>query len=293
MDIHRLELFIDLTQTLSYTETAERQFTTQSNVSKQIIALEKELNIALFERSHRKITLTKLGETVLPFAVAIVENYQTMFEELEKQATQKELSLNILTIPTMANYHGFELITRFLKENHDVQVQLKESEGNQLFPFLDKSANHLIFARTFEAPCSDYDCLLTEEDEFVAVLSKHHPLANREKISLADLKAETFVMLEESTLLFQPTVALCKKAGFEPQVLFTSARIDLLLNMVENELGITLLMKKTIGKNWHQRVQVVPITPTEKSYLSFIRKKDTASKASHRFWSYITNNRSY
>jgi LysR family transcriptional activator of glutamate synthase operon len=286
MDIHKFEIFIDLTQTLSYTETAERQFTSQSNVSKQIIALEKELNVSLFERSHRKITLTKSGELLLPYALELVNDYQAMCEALDNQAAKEDRSLSISTIPTLANYQGFGLVTQFMKDHPEISVQLKEAEGNQLFPFLDESRNHLIFARTFDAPCSEYDILLTEEDAFVTVLSKNHPLASQPLIQLADLKDEKFVLLEDSTLLFQPAVDLCMKAGFTPNIQFKSSRIDLLLNMVENELGIALLMKKTIEKNWQNHVEVVPITPTETSYLSFIRKKGNQTNASRQFWNY-------
>lgn len=292
MDIHKLEIFIDLSETLSYTETAERQFTTQSNVSKQIIALEKEWQVQLFERAHRKITLSPLGELALPHAKVIVAQYQKMQAQLKEQIAKEELSLSILTIPTMANYRGFELITHFFKEHPEVSLQLKEGEGNQLFPFLNESGNHLIFARTFDTTDPDFDWLVTEEDEIVAVLAKGHPLASRALIPLAELKAEKFVLLEEDTLLYQPTFDLCKQAGFEPEILFKSARIDLLLNMVENELGIALLMKKTIEKAWYEHVQIVPITPTQTSYLSFIRKKENPSKASRLLWQYILQHQS-
>lgn len=289
MDIHKLEIFIDLSETLNYTETAERQFTTQSNVSKQIIALEKELNAQLFERSHRKITLNPLGKLVLPHAKEIVTHYHKMQYHLNEQMIKETLSLSILTIPTMANYKGFELIAHFLKEHPEVSLQLKEGEGSQLFPFLNEIGNHLIFARTFQTTCPDFDWLVTEEDQFVAVLPKNHPLASKTLLQLVELKKERFVLLGEDTLLYQPTIELCKIAGFEPQIFFKSTRIDLLLNMVENELGVALLMKKTIEKAWYDSVQIIPITPTQTSYLSFIRKKEMPSKASCLLWQYLVD----
>lgn len=292
MDIHKLEIFIDLSETLSYTETAERQFTTQSNVSKQIISLEKEWQVQLFERAHRKITLSRLGEIALPHAKLIVNQYQKMQEQLKEQIANEQLSLSILTIPTMTNYKSFEQIMHFFKEHPEVSLQMREGEGTQLFPFLNESGNHLIFARTFDTTDSEFDWLVTEEDEIVAVLAKSHPLASRMLIPLAELKMEKFVFLDEDTLLYQPTINLCKQAGFEPEILFKSARVDLLLKMVQNELGIALLMKKTIDKAWHEQVHIVPITPTQTSYLSFIRKKDNPSKASRLLWQYLLQHQS-
>lgn len=287
MDIHKLEIFLDLTQTLSYTQTAVRQFTTQSNISKQILALEKELEVPLFDRTHRKITLTQAGETLLPHARSIIAQYHHLQNELAEKRNQEELTLSILTIPTMANYRGFSLITHFLKEHPEVNLQLKEGEGNELLPSLENSPSHVIFARTFDTETIDYDLFVTEEDRFVAVVAKTHPLANKPQIQLAELQKEKFVLLEKETLLHQPTLALCQKAGFTPQVLFQSARIDLLLNMVANELGVSILMEKTIEKNWLDSVAVLPITPTEVSRIGFMRQKNQHSTASRLFWQYL------
>lgn len=49
MDFQKLQLFVDLAETLNYSDTAAENFTTQSNVSKKITALEKELDSQLFE----------------------------------------------------------------------------------------------------------------------------------------------------------------------------------------------------------------------------------------------------
>lgn len=287
MDIHKLEIFIDLSETLNYTETAERQFTTQGNVSKQIIALEKEVGAPLFERAHRKISLNPLGRLLLPHAQEIVTHYQQMQQHLRAQLSQDSLVLAMLTIPTMANYYGFELIAKFLKHHPEVDLQLKEGEGNALVPFLKNGENHVIFARTFSRTSTEFDLLLTEEDRFVAVLPKNHPFAAKKTIDLIDLAKEQFVALEEDTLIYQPMVDLCHEAGFEPKINFRSARIDLLLHMIERDLGLSLLMDKSIGHYWRQRLAVVPVTPTKKSYLSFIRTKKSHSLASQMLWQYI------
>lgn len=61
MEIHKFEIFLSLASTLNYSETAVKMYTTQSNISKQILALEKDLGVSLFVRAHRKINLTPAG----------------------------------------------------------------------------------------------------------------------------------------------------------------------------------------------------------------------------------------
>lgn len=110
MDIHKFEVFLDLAETMNFTKTAERQFTTQGNISKQILSLETELDVKLFERAHRKIELTEAGSLLLPYVKNVVEQYHAMQEVLETYTQENNLSLNILTIPTMINYQGVSKI---------------------------------------------------------------------------------------------------------------------------------------------------------------------------------------
>ena len=84
MDQQKLTLFLDLTETLNYTETAERNFMTQGNVSKKINALEKELGIQLFDRSNRQIKLTEDGQLILEDVKRIVTDYQILEANLTK-----------------------------------------------------------------------------------------------------------------------------------------------------------------------------------------------------------------
>jgi len=74
MNIHRLEIFVDLSKTLNYNDTDENLYTTQGNISKQILALEKELSVSLFKREHRKIELTDEARIVLLYAQKIIDD---------------------------------------------------------------------------------------------------------------------------------------------------------------------------------------------------------------------------
>ncbi|MBQ7816807.1 MAG: LysR family transcriptional regulator, partial [Oscillospiraceae bacterium] len=62
MDIVQLKYFKAVADSGSFSEAAEIMFSAQSTVSKQIAALEKELNVQLFDRSKRRITMTEHGK---------------------------------------------------------------------------------------------------------------------------------------------------------------------------------------------------------------------------------------
>lgn len=293
MDIHKLKAFIDLTQTLSYTETAEHLFTTQGNISKQILAVEKELGVELFYRKHRKIQLTEAGKITLPFAQEIVEQFERLQETVNDYKEETNLLLHIYTIPTMPSYHGFEEITNFLKVHPEVKIQLTESESFELFPTPLEGRNHIVFARKFDENPDIWEWLRTEQDQFVAVLSKEHPLAYKKELELTDLAQENFLLLGKETNLYQPVIDLCHQVGFEPEITYEGTRIDLILTMIASRLGITIAMEKSVVNLLNDKVVAIPVTPNRISSLCFVRKKGTNGKASDMFWRYLQKNKKY
>src|SRR6476659_1554421 len=77
MDIHDLTVFAAATRHGSVTKAAQSLSTVQSNVTTRIRLLETELDVRLFHRSHRGITLTEKGQRLLPYAqqrLALIEN---------------------------------------------------------------------------------------------------------------------------------------------------------------------------------------------------------------------------
>ncbi|APX73264.1 LysR family transcriptional regulator (plasmid) [Companilactobacillus allii] len=290
MNIHRLEIFVDLSKTFNYTDTAENFYTTQSNISKQILSLEKELSVSLFKREHRKIELTNEGRIILPHAQKIIDDFTNLQHDLNDYQDAKNLTIEMYTIPTMPNYQSFNLITQFLKQHPEIHVQLKEEESNNLFTALKSDKCEMIFARTFSFDDDKLEYIPMEFDSFVAVLPKHHKYAKLNKLDIEDLAHDNFLILGKSTNLYTPVTDLCHNAGFNPKVMYEGSRVDLIMQMVENNMGISILMEKTVKSFKNNNFVTVPITSNVENELGFFRKKGKHSEASEVFWKFIKNN---
>ena len=75
---------------------------------------------------------------------------------------------------------------------------------------------------------------------------------------------------------------LCQAAGFTPNVTYKGVRNDILLSMVERDLGISILMRKSIQRQLTDKVVLRPLMPTQTSSLAFISpnlEKSAAVKA--------------
>ena len=285
MDQQKLQLFLDLTETLNYTETAERNYMTQGNVSKKISALEKELQVPLFDRSNRQIQLTEEGRLLLPDIKRIVRDYQVLTDSLSEYREKKERVLTIHTIPTMPNYRGFDLLTNFLKQHPEIHLNLKESEAMALGNF-EIEKNRVYFFRSLSEQ-TEKNYIITEKDRFVAVLPKCHPLAKNAVIALSDLADENFLILGLAESPYYSVEELCREAGFEPKITYQGTRIDLILRMIEEGLGVSLIMEKSLGNSLSDQLVTREIEPTNESFLNFYLSEDADAPAPKEFFQFL------
>ena len=82
MTLQQLEFSIAVAEQRHFTNAANELYVSQSTLSKQIIALEKELGIQLFVRNHRNVYLTCAGEEILEYIRRIVDEYVELQRQL-------------------------------------------------------------------------------------------------------------------------------------------------------------------------------------------------------------------
>lgn len=286
MDPLKLITFLDLAETLSYTETAERLYISQATVSKHILALEKSLDVALFIRDHHSVKLTDVGKTLIPLAKRVVTANDDLLHGIDQVKENRELTLNIHTIPSIGQYPAFSLITDFMKQYPEVRLNLAEAEAETLVPSLERHTSDIVFMRIFDLAKCHYDRLVQATDHFVVVLPKTHQLANRQTVSMAELAGESFLQLDETTNLYEPAMRLIRSVDPDTEVQYKGKRIDLILDMIKGGLGVSIVMANSVHLQDHADLVAVSLTPEVKSLLAFVRPLRNHSKASQMFWDY-------
>lgn len=291
MDIKKLEIFLNLSKTMNYSETAAQLFTTQGNISKQIITLEKELGTSLVDRSHRQIKLTSTGEIVTQMAPKIVSEFQNMQQKIQQNKQYVDQLLRIVTVPSVANYRGLELIINFHMKYPEIKLDLTEVEGDHVLDTLKNGGAGVVFARDFGILQNQYDSVITEEDCFVCLLPKDHPLAHQKTVALADLSQENFLLLGRETMLYDHVINLTKKAGFEPRVSYDGRQLKIILNMIEKGIGIAIVMDKSVDLPSDGSIIKRPIDLSENSQMLFMRNYNVKyPKAVELFWNFLQTN---
>ena len=116
------------------------------------------------------------------------------------------------------------------------------------------------------------------------VLPSSHQLADKESISIEELKSETFLQLSEQTQLLQPFLELCHLNHFEPQITYKGNRINMIIDLIENDLGISLMMEKMVRPFERKNIIWRPLDIKKDSMMVLMKLKENQSEAVRQFW---------
>ncbi len=304
MNTEYLHEFVVLAETKNFWEASERLFMNQSTLSKHIKTLESELGVSLFNRTTRHVDLTAYGKTFLPCARAISNaEYEGITAINRLQNIEKGL-LSIGTIPSMPQYSITMLLAQFQSQYPEATLRVTEDDPINLEKYLENKSCELIFTRESK-PDFENNFLNNGQivripylkDRMVVLLPKSHPLAKEKTLTLQQLKDENFCFIKEGSLMYEIAIDACRRAGFIPNIIFSSHRIDSILDMVSNQNCVALLMDKHVSTPVKAPIEMektapwtyIPIVPEINSQISICYDKtQPLSKTAKLFIDFCT-----
>ena len=133
MQIESLKLFCDLAETKSFTKAAQINGVTQSAVSQQISSLETKFAAALIERSKKKFTLTKEGETLYKYSNQIAQSYDELRHKIQEIQNVVTGAIKVVTIYSIGLHELPPYLKKFLKKHPTVNVSVEYRRATQLY----------------------------------------------------------------------------------------------------------------------------------------------------------------
>lgn len=276
MELNYIREFVVLAETESFLEASESLFISQSSLSKHIKALEKDLDLTLFDRSTRKVRLNEYGRTFLKYAKGIAHlqyQYQTALMNKHEKVYQ---TIALGSIPVMAPYCITDIIIKFKQENEKFAVNLIEGDSSELKMMLRQDKCELAFIRESKHSDDEFAKIPFTQDTLSVVLPAYHPLAKEKEIHIEQLQDEDFLLLQPNTMLYQICVEACHKAGFTPNIAFTGQRAENIIDLIEKGMGISLLMRKPIAYLSSTNVKIIDIAPIITTDIKLYYKKEKA-----------------
>ena len=130
MELHQLQTFVAVAETHGFSSAAQILNLTQSAVSSQIVRLEKDLGVRLFDRTTRSVVLTDAGTTLLPYARQLLNLSDTASSIVSGEGSRPALRLGITT--EQADRFLPEILRRFTPLHPDIGVQIDCSVSSVL-----------------------------------------------------------------------------------------------------------------------------------------------------------------
>lgn len=279
MELLQLIYFSKVAELEHMTNAAKELHLAQPALSKAVKSLEKELNVALFDRIGKRIYLNNNGKIVQKYAQNIFSNVKDMKAEIADTNQQLKKSL-IIAMKSAAAYKNLpDLIFKFEKQYPDIKIIIQQSYNPANFNQAD-----IIMHATKEKPCNPNSVILLKE-EILLALSYNHPLATKESISLNEVRDETFISMQKNTSLRKMTDEYCNLAGFEPRVILESDDLHSILELIQIGMGMSFIPDITWGNISNSKIKLLKINqPSCYRYITISWKNNTYMSTSAKLF---------
>ena len=284
MTFEQLQCFIASVEEKTFLDAAHSLNISKSSLSKQIIKLEQELGVMLWDRSRRKAGLTEAGNIFYQDALILLKQYSQSRNRLDRFRTESQLTLSVGTLPILTQYQLTPGFRDFQAAHPGIRLSLHEVEELELMEGFEKGIYDLVIGREAMFYGANCQTQLIAGDQLAAVLDSSHPLAFRSSLCLEELKDEDFIFMNPYTSIYNLCVIRCREAGFSPRILRT-ARVESILSAVLIGEGISLLAGNSVRIFKPEHIAVIPLTPKIPLPVVLARHKERpVTRAMELFW---------
>jgi LysR family cys regulon transcriptional activator len=228
---------------LNITAAAEKLYTSQPGVSKQLKLLEDELGLQLFARKGKSLgSITPAGFQVIERARLIMQEAENIRSLASDYFQEEEGELSIATTHTQARYVLPDVVREFRKRYPKVSLNLHQGTSEQIADMV--AANEIDFAIATGARDLFSKLLLVPSYHWdrKIVVPKNHELAKLErKLTLHDLAKYPLVTYVFSFGGQSSLKRAFADAGLEPDVVFTARDADVIKTYVRMGLGVGIV----------------------------------------------------
>ena len=246
LDVRRMKVLREVGARGSFSAAAEALSFTQSAVSQQIQALEREAGVVLVERGARGVRLTEAGCILVRHTDAILSRLDDAEAELEALAGLRGGRLRLATFPSAGASIMPMAIARFRDQHPGIELSLDVLEPDEAATKVrggDADVALLIDTPWESRLYEGFDITHLLDDPYFVCMPKGHKLAAKAKLRLCDLADEAWMLGHMSGTCPDTSVFLraCAAAGFEPRIAFHSDDYLAIQGFVAAGMGVALM----------------------------------------------------
>lgn len=281
MEFRQLKYFLSVAEEGLITKAANRLHITQSPLSQQMLLLEKELGVRLFQRTKKHISLTEAGCVLKRRAEQILDLIQLTTNEVREtgNGVRGKLTIGIL------NSSGRLLLPQYIRKFHQtyplVSFDLRQGDTQHI---LDQLNSHLIDIGFVRLPVDSslYEHIAIPSEGMIMVTPAQISDTNPEKVHLTHLKNHPLLIHRRYESIITD---YCREQGFEPAIFCVSDEIVPLLTWASLGLGTAIVPEFAINLLPNSSLIIKKIAEPVISTSSALiwRKNETLPAAANHF----------
>lgn len=261
MTLVQLKCLWEVTITGNFTEAAEKLYLTQSSVSKNIMALERELGVSLLDRTSRPYKLSQAGSKLMPYfrdMLLIYERASLALHEIKTLGQpEKSNCFRLMGMPALSSFGVTSLAYDFEKTHPGYKVLVSEDDEDRVIQALQMGECDVAFCMDLRLDLQNYNSIKMFSDSITVFYSDNNVMAKNEEPTLSSFADQTWIFPPPQSVHYPLCLDLCQKAGFIPDIVMATSRaatgIEYLLNHSTNCVYMELsgILKKYTGDRGH------------------------------------------
>jgi len=200
MTFDQLYYFSVVADILNFTKAAEMLYISQPTLSRQIVMLERELNAPLFNREYKEISLTEAGTLLRSECDKLLVQYAQIKKSIQNCLAGNAGALRIMCLDFYYK-ELFDAIRSYTEKYPEVLIQMAAGNNMMFTAELIPGKCDAAIGWDFDLPekTDELEILPIYRDRFVAVFPESHCFAAREKVSIAEIRAQRVLFLSRHT----------------------------------------------------------------------------------------------
>jgi len=269
MEFRQVRYFLEIIDQGSFQRAAESLGLTQPALSSQIALLEREFGESLLERGPRVVKLTYKGEIFRTYA----ERMREVWRECEEgmQSFEKEIrgKFSISAGGTVSAWILPIIIKQILKDHPHLSLSVIEGDAGETKDLMmnGKVDIGILTGKIMENNLISHEFL---SDTIIPVAAKNHPIFNKKKNTIADLKEESFIVFHPASAVRRAVEQKLRslKLNFKPHIAMELRSVESVIKSVEAGLGIGFISKYSLNENLKQ-IQIPELFTERKFYVCY------------------------
>ena len=264
LDVRRMRVLREVALRGSFSAAAEALSFTQSAVSQQIAALERESGTTLVDRGPRGIRLTDAGRALVQHAEDILCRLGAAEAELEAIAGLRGGRVRLSAFPTAGATIVPLAVKTFMARHPGVEMQLFEREPEDGVAMLKSGELDIALSIGYEGagtvhnPTDGVEEIDLLEDPTYLAMPADHRYARKARTRLSDFSEESWIHSACKGTCGAVALRALHNAGFEPTIVFETDDYNVAQGLVAAGMGVTLLPEMAL-RNLREDIVVRPL----------------------------------